>query len=222
MDKYDDKFIFIRTNLKLTEIPEIDANIKCVDLRKNRLEMICFPLNTMIEYIDLSDNLIKDIEPINSLSGLKVVDCSYNLVKRIPVIDLKELEELYLIANDIERIENISFRNLVKLDLAGNKIEVIENIQAESLQELYLATNKIKKVENLSHFNELKILDLQYNEITELDCNQLPQSLEEILLQGNSLLCKISNIERLKKLKMINYKGTRISHLNLGEDVITW
>lgn len=222
MNKYADDSVFILSGAKLTEVPSIPLGKLAIDLRKNQIKQIAFHPENSIEYIDLSDNLIKDATPLNDLKKADVIDCSYNLIEKIPVLRLSAISELYFIANDIVKIENINFGSLVKLDLAGNNIQKIENIEACKLEELFLASNKIEKIENISHLSHLRVLDLQYNAITEVDCSVLPRSLEILMLQGNALLNKIKNLDGLKHLKTVNLKGTPMEEFHPGDGIETW
>ncbi|KAI4291942.1 protein phosphatase 1 regulatory subunit 7 [Pancytospora philotis] len=222
MQTGDDDLYLDYSNLKLTEVPDIDGGIRELSLRKNKIDQLSFAGQNSIENIDLSDNLIKDLAPLSALRRARIVDCSYNLVSSIPALDLPELSELYLIANDIERIENIRFPGLRKLDLASNSIRAIENIESAGIEELYLASNKIERVPSLAHYDSLKVLDLQYNRLTELDCSLLPASLEILLLQGNSSLTTVTNLAHLSNLKMVNTGNTRLGSLDFAPSVTQW
>lgn len=218
----NEELILDLSNTKLTEVPRIPANIKKLDFRKNKIERLEFSEDTSIEIVDLSDNIFRDIAPLSALPSLRLVDCSYNLIARIPPVHLPALAELYLIANDIQRIENISFPNLKKLDLASNNIRAIENIEAPDLEELYLASNQIEEVPDIRYLTHLRVLDIQYNKLSLIDCAMLPPGLETLLLQGNGRLTDIRNIDRLTKLKMINHKNTRLGALDLDSSVTQW
>lgn len=222
MEKYGDDEVFILVRQNLPEMPEIPPGKAAVDVRRNKITTIRFDPENSIEYLDISDNLIKDISPASGLCKAKVLDCSYNLLESIPVLDLESLRELYLISNDIAKIENIRFSSLEKLDLANNEIRRIENIDSPGITELYLASNKITTVENLAHLPSLKILDLQYNDIEEIDCRALPKTLEILLLQGNTSLRKITNTEHLENLKMVNVRRTKVENARFSGDVKMW
>lgn len=203
MDKYKEDEILNFQRCKLEEFPEIPANIKAVNLNRNKLKKISLPRENMIEYLDVSDNIIKDVELIDTIEDMEILDLSYNLLSKVPKLNTEKLKELYLIANDIENIENIEFPSLIKLDLASNGIKKLENLKCEKLKELYLGNNKISKIENLRHLHEMVILDLQYNCLEEVDCALLPEKLEILLLKGNENFKKVVNKDKLKYLKNI-------------------
>ncbi|KAI5147978.1 protein phosphatase 1 regulatory subunit 7 [Enteropsectra breve] len=210
MDDYPEEKIFVQVKQKLTEFPEIPDEIVAVDVHRNSIKKLNLNKESKIEYLDLSDNILNTIEGMGRCPMLKVLDCSYNVISSISPVRLEFLEELYLSANDISLLKNIAFNRLKKLDLAGNNIARIENMDAPELEEIYLSSNKIKSIENLDQFTHLKILDLQYNRLSEIDCKCIPPTLEILMLQGNTALTKILNIECLPTLKILNIKNTRI------------
>lgn len=210
---------FSAINQKLEIQPEIPSNILEIDLRRNKLKSVSFENNDKIKFLDISDNIIKSLDSLNNLNNLEILDASYNVLTCIPLLNLSSIQEIYLISNDIEKIENINFNNLKKLDLAGNAIEKIENINSTSLQELYLSSNKIDKIQNLMSLKNLKILDLQFNQLKEVDCAHLPPSLEILLLQNNPSLKIIKGVHLLKNLKMIGIKNSQIEDLEVKENV---
>ena len=219
-DESNDKFIMSQQNLSV--FPEISSNIKYVDLRRNQLTKLEFNSSNSIEFIDISDNRIKCIDDINLLRNLKILDVGYNLIDKIPILNLQFLEELYLMSNDIKRIENLNFRFLKRLDIANDEIENIENIFSDELEELYLSSNNIREVSDIRYLNKLRILDLQFNKIEELDCSILPLSIEILLLQNNFRLKEIKNLENLKHLKLIGVKNTVFEDVGFGENVEVW
>lgn len=222
MDKFEEEEMFIQRKYALTECPSIPVGIKAVDLKGNCLSSLLFAEGNAIEYIDVSDNKVGDIEPLNMLNKAHTIDCSYNIIDFIPNIHLPNLSELYLMANDIKKIENLEVPRLKKLDFANNDIRRIENLGCPMLEELYLSCNEISKIENLEHLKDLKTLDLQYNQLEEVDCSLVPETIEILMLQGNRKLKRVLNTERLKNLKMVNLKDTPLSEMKFGDGVVTW
>lgn len=222
MDQFSEEETLILPQCKLTEFPPIPAGIKGVDLRRNQLTEVVISDGNTIEYIDISDNKIRRIEPLAALHSARVIDCSYNLIDCIPPLGTNSLREFYLISNDIARLENLSFPLLLKLDAANNDIRAIENLDAPLLEELYLPGNKITTAENIGHLTRLRILDLQYNRIERLDCRSIPQSVEILMLQGNACLRSIENVGWLANLKMVNLKNTPLHGTVLDGRIETW
>lgn len=222
MDKFPEDETFQMVHSGLQGQPEIPKDVRAADIRRNKLRELSFAENNVLEYLDASDNEISNISPIDNLKALKILDCSYNLIRKIPVLSLEHLEELYLIANDIKTIENVSFAKLIKLDLANNEIKTIENINAANLEELYLSTNKISNICDLTGFKRLKVLDLQYNDLTNLDCSLLPSTLEVLMLQGNTKLYLLENLDAIPNLKILSLKYTKVKGLKSTSSLEIW
>jgi Leucine-rich repeat (LRR) protein len=211
MDSYQENQVYSSIRQGYTELPQIPADVLAVDVRRNKISQISLEHIPQIEYLDISDNLIRSIGALSGLSRLTVLDAAYNLLSRISPLDLPSLKELYLMSNDILEIEHMNFKNLEKLDMANNNIKKIENLKCLQLKELYLGANKIIEIENIRHLSGLKILDLQFNAIETVDCAELPRSLEILLLQGNSNLHSIKNLDFLENLKILGIKNTKLA-----------
>lgn len=222
MQKYTEEESLLLINKDLNEFPQQIEGIKYLDIRRNKLKKLDIPNNSTVEYLDASDNLIRDLENISALKSLKILDLGYNLITKIPYFKIDTLEELYMMANDIFKIENIEFPSLKKLDLANNEIKILENIFSAELEEIYLGANDINKIADMNHLKSLTILDLQYNKLKELDCALLPKSIEVLLLQENKDLKFIRNLGRLKDLRILGIKNTRVSGIQKREELEIW
>ncbi|KAH9411695.1 hypothetical protein HK407_04g08050 [Ordospora pajunii] len=195
---------------QIEKIPEISGRVKAVDLHRNRIsEMVLSRVESM-EYLDLSDNRIAEINDLENVPNLKVLDLSYNLISTVE-IPVMNLEELYLISNDIPMIHGLELPMLRKLDMAANEICRIENLEGcRSLAELYLGSNRIREVDGLDDLCMLKTLDLQNNDILRVDCLKIPRSVEVLLLGENVNLEQIDNIEALCNLRILGIEKTRV------------
>lgn len=212
----------ILINKSLKDMPKIESHVTKLDIRRNKLTLLSFPDNSALKYIDVSDNLLETLESVSGLKKLESLDFGYNLIQRITELDLPALKEFYVMSNDIKEIENINFPNLIKIDMANNEISVLKQFNCPNIEEAYFGANKITKIEDMSIYSNLRILDLQCNAITELDCNLLPQSIETLLLNNCTDLEKIRNLENLKSLKLLGIKNTKIIGLELPESIEIW
>lgn len=212
MDAFPEEAIFRQIHSGCTEMPAIPSTARAVDIRRNELAELSFSQDSAIEYLDFSDNRVRDLAPLASLKSLRILDGSYNLITGIPALPLPHLKELYLISNDITTIEGADLHTLEKLDLANNSITSLEGIAAPALHEMYLANNQISSVTPLqaAALPVLRILDLQYNALESVDCATLPPTLEVLLLQGNRDLSVLENLDKLSRLKVLGLRGTRI------------
>ncbi|XP_050300021.1 dynein axonemal assembly factor 11 [Anthonomus grandis grandis] len=101
------------------------------------------------------------------------------------------LEELSLHQEDVEKIEHLNnwCKNLQILYLQANQISKIENLnKLKQLQYLNLAINNVEKVENLERCESLEKLDLTLNFIGDLESIKSLQAnihLKDLYLTGN-------------------------------------
>ncbi|KAM0681204.1 U2 small nuclear ribonucleoprotein A' [Glugoides intestinalis] len=197
-----------KTGIKV--LPEIGEKVRILEARRNRLENIKLPTNSELETIDVSDNLIKEMDAFNDLNRLKVLDVGYNLIKRIPELRLPALQELYVMSNDISSISGLSLPTLLKLDVANNDLKELKDLGCPKLLEAYFGANRIREIEGFTKLSTLEILDLQYNCFEEIDCLQLPKSLKYLFLNNNMNLTKVKNIEHLEELKVLGLKNTKV------------
>lgn len=214
----DDDTLFL-AHEQLDEIPEVPLDKTRLIIYRNNITVIT-PLPSHLLYIDISDNQIRTIENLENLSEVRILDLGYNLIEEIEGLNgLCALEELYLNCNNIKKIEKIDI-NVVKLDLSSNDISELENLNHLSkLEELYIANNNILIVSGLVGCDNLKVLGLQNNKMISIDCLNLPQSIEILLLYECCDLEEIYNISHLINLTSIDIEKTKIINLEVGEGV---
>lgn len=222
MEYFRDEEALDMINYRLETIPEELKGVKCLRINKNQIQELSFPEECILESLDVADNQIRDMSPISCLKNLRYLDIGYNLLTEIKDLEIEGLKHLYLMSNDIKEIRNINYKNLINLDISNNPIKNIENINAPMLEGLHLCTAQIKNVPDLTHLSKLKFLDLQYNEIEEFDCNNIPSSLEILFLEGNKNLKFLKNIEKLSNLKTINISKTKINKSILPKNLDIW
>lgn len=198
--------------------------------------------------LDLSDNLITEIVDFRDLHNLKVLDLSFNLLTDFPEY-FSNAEEVYLHCNDICDSENyciicekdgincedehkkemksqsidlkITNHNLKKFDIASNSLHKIPEINASNLIEFYAACNHLTEIpKNFKNSHKkLKVLGLESNHFTSLDCADLPESLESLLLSENKNLKEIKNLDLLKNLTYLDIENTELLEINAPKKV---
>ena len=96
-----------------------------------------------LEEIDLSNNKITDIKPINSFKKVKKLDLSFNKINDIKALENnKQLEKINLSNNEIKDVEVLKkniFPNIIEINLDNNNIikkdiDEIKNIIKENLK----------------------------------------------------------------------------------------
>jgi protein phosphatase 1 regulatory subunit 7 len=129
------------------------TNLQKLCLRQNAIEdMTTLPksLAGTLTELDLYDNLVGHIRGLEEFTGLKVLDLSFNKIKRIKRVgQCRELTDLYFVQNRISTIEGLEgLEKLRNLELGGNRIRSIEGLETlTGLEELWLGKNKITKIE---------------------------------------------------------------------------
>ena len=137
------------------------------------------------------------------------------------------IQEIDLSFNQISSIKNDSFENcryLKRLILRGNNLKNIERnsfIHMNQLQHIDLSLNiKLKEIDNLFiHLKNLSHLNIAYTDMRNLS-NQLfsfDSQLEHLDLSFNQLElveANLTNIRKLKSMKLGNINKTWVQHIN--------
>lgn len=147
-----------------------------------------------LELLELYDNSIEKLEGLESLgSTLRVLDMSYNVIRDMEPVKLcPNLQELYLAQNKLKSMSGLRhLTKLRKIDLGANRIRIMDGEELSgltNLEELWLGKNKIEKIEGLEKLTKLRRLDVQANRLTSIDnlTTQIP-TLEELYLSHNAI-----------------------------------
>jgi Leucine-rich repeat (LRR) protein len=148
-----------------------------------------------LELLELYDNQIPALSlPSNLGKTLLVLDMSFNVIRDMePIAACPLLREVYLANNKISKMAGLEpLVHLQKLDLGANRIREISESQLvgckDSLTELWLGKNKINKIQGLQHLQCLKRLDVQSNRLTRVESiATLADTLQELYLASNGI-----------------------------------
>lgn len=149
---------------------------------------------------------------------LKSIGMSY--VNNSSLGNIQILVELVLSDNKIKNFELSQMQYLELLNLTNNSISSTKwntLVPITSLKTLLVAWNKIKNVSdlNLDQFNQVKDLDLSYNQIESIQrihFQNLSLSLEKLNLESNSInFVEFGNLVNLKTLYLRSNMIERIS-----------
>jgi internalin A len=147
-----------------------------------------------LEFLDLSEKNLSNLEPLRGLTHLNQLDLSRNHIKNIePLSGLTGLMKLNLFENDISNLEPLrGLTQLVQLDLFKNKISNLEPLRSlYHLKTLDLSNNSISNVEPLSGLTQLTELDLYHNQIRDVEYLQGLTQLVRLDLEQNPLVKNI-------------------------------
>ncbi|XP_068099073.1 toll-like receptor 13 [Hyperolius riggenbachi] len=158
--------------------------------------------------LQLSRNKIGTIhsEAFYNLSKLYLLDLSYNLIQSLQNVDMKDLTNLRI------------------LHLSHNKLKTIESVNFDhlkDLQELDLSFNQMTDIrtvgEAVRNLNQLSSLNMSYNSLADLQCNQklvvLP-SLNILDLNNNSISRLDLSYVYLPNLTVLSVMRNNMSSIN--------
>uniref|UniRef100_A0A1A9UJ61 LRRCT domain-containing protein n=1 Tax=Glossina austeni TaxID=7395 RepID=A0A1A9UJ61_GLOAU len=171
-------------------------NIREVNLTNNLLRMLdpnTFASSYALEVLYVSNNQLIDFHLANKsvsktlnlshnkltsllINGTRSIYAGHNLINEVKVLNGRELVALWLQNNQIKDITNITtaLTNLYELDLGFNPVgtpNISTYQRLEHMTELYLRATGIHYLTfgMFSKLKSLSVLDLSYNNLTELN-----------------------------------------------------
>ena len=174
-------FDYLFNNMTLEEIfgkikLDIITGINFIEPKEN-LSLISFSNFNHLEYINLSETSITDINRLcNSSPNLKILNLSYN-----PNI------------TNFDELKNAVFTNLIELNLSNNNIDDLDKIKMkeypfDDLSILDLSNNKISHIFCFGDkFKKLTKLNLENNNINKEDCEYIKIRTYELNIDGNNI-----------------------------------
>jgi len=204
-------FLVSLTNLK-------DLNLTGCRFAPNELEIVaCLPnlvrltlsdcgLSTLaglenaqyLTYLDLSNNTVRNLEPLSNLENLHTLKMSHNALTSLNAIgSLTGLTEL-----------DVSFNALTSLAPLSN---------CWSMNSLLANNNQINTLEGVDRLSELKILNLHKNELTDVSILAGNTALVELDL-GNNGITDISALGTLTNLELFTFSYNQVTSLPAWPD----
>ena len=165
-----------------------------------------------LENLDLSGNLIENIEELSSMTSLRHLDLSGNRIMDVTALGtLSSLGYLDLMENEISEVESLlSLYNLYILDISKNVISSIDGISALSgLKLLYVSDNQITDIRPVESLRELVGLTAGDNMIDDISALKQLKELTLLYLQNNRIE-DISPVAELDKLEYLAIFGNPI------------
>jgi Leucine-rich repeat (LRR) protein len=216
---YGDKKAFdeiksLSNNGKLKKLLLFDNNIEHVGLL-NRL--------SNIEYIDFSNNKMKDFSGIEKFDNLKTLYLTNNGISNIesfPIVN--KLEEIDLSKNHITNFSTLAgIKTLKRINIAENTgvVDLKSVGLIKSLSDIDLSGNEIKDYSALAELKSLKVLKISGQKNTDFKTIPVLNNLEELDISQNNLgysnIYLIKIFEQLKNLKKLDLSGNYIKSLYL-------
>nr|XP_031526573.1 leucine-rich repeat-containing protein 23 isoform X1 [Vicugna pacos]XP_031526574.1 leucine-rich repeat-containing protein 23 isoform X1 [Vicugna pacos]XP_031526575.1 leucine-rich repeat-containing protein 23 isoform X1 [Vicugna pacos]XP_031526576.1 leucine-rich repeat-containing protein 23 isoform X1 [Vicugna pacos] len=179
-----------------------------------------------LRYVDVSENHLTDLSPLNYLTHLLWLKADGNLLHTARLNELPYLQIASFAYNKITDTEGISHPRLASLDLKGNHIHVVTGLDPQKLISLHTlelrgnqldstlginlpklknlflvahwAQNMLKKVEGLENLSNLTTLHLRDNQIETLSgFSKEMKSLQYLNLRGNM----VTDLRELAQLR---------------------
>ena len=237
---------------KLKEIKEIDVScnsliqttglsnpsILKLNISFNRIETleslskVFFSQN--LQYLRCEGNLISLMKPLGTMTGLKTLDLSSNLIEQIQGIEnlaviLKKLEELYLNHNKISQLLPTELPSTIKiLELRGNLMRQSSFLaKLQNLESLNLESNQLEALSDFPSLPQLSELILSKNFIFLLsfkqEIHEMFPSLQLLDLSHNSLYDRFEllTLSKISSLFELDLQGNPCAaHSNFIENII--
>ncbi|XP_060618585.1 leucine-rich repeat-containing protein 23 isoform X1 [Anolis sagrei] len=168
-----------------------------------------------LRYVDLSDNLIRDLSPLSSLNHLLWLKVDNNKLISAGMDELSYLQSASFANNQIKDTNGINHPRLASLNLKGNEIENVTGLDPEILSNLHtveLRGNNLKSTTGLD-LPKLKNLYLAQNSITQLEGLTELGQLTTLHLRDNQLETLDGFSEDMKSLQYLNLRGNAISQM---------
>lgn len=183
---------------------ELAKNLTYLDLGNNAIRDIT-PLNKLsnLQTLIIKQNALNDLSALSTLSGLTLLDVSFNNLTTIsPISTLTGLKSLDISNNSLEEITSVQqLVNLEYLNVSCNGISNINPIAAcVMLTKLDISTNDISDISELAVLDKLETFNFSYNSVTKI-----PQwDVNCALVNIDGSYNKIKTLEPLAGLKKLN------------------
>ncbi|XP_038623849.1 leucine-rich repeat-containing protein 23 isoform X2 [Tachyglossus aculeatus] len=177
-----------------------------------------------LRYVDLSENLLSDLSPLNNLTHLlwlradknrlrtarleelpylQIANFAHNRIGSTEGILHPRLASLDLKGNFIQRVtglDPLKLGNLHTIELRGNQLESTAGLCLPKLKYLYLAQNNLRQLEGLESLEQLCTLHLRDNQLDVLDgFSPAMKALQYLNLRGN-MIADLAELEKLRVL----------------------
>lgn len=211
--------------------PNDTVSLTILNISNNRLENVTFEDSGKwgkLRSLDLSHNRIEKLEIKVELPELETIDLSFNILKFLLPFHARNLRRFLASNNEFmgipDRLFNEMEETLTEIDFSFNKIARIYDFVFENLKTLAILNMSHNCIisletttENAWNFHRLKMLDLSYNRIENVNANLFAkaENLEEFHLENN----RIKTIElktKLDKISYVNLATNQIEEKNIS------
>lgn len=170
-----------------------------------------------IETLDAEGLGISNLKGLNHLTQLRSLELSNNEITDLtPIQSIVTLEKLKLEANQIEHVESLAnLTKLTLLSLRNNSVRDLSSLsQLTKLEKLDVRGNSLTSIDVVAHFSQLKELNLRENAVEVLTPIEQLTELIELNIHTNQI-SDISPLRNLTKLEAITMRRNQISDLTV-------
>lgn len=202
-------------------------NLRIINLKSNKIKHFDCSHCEYLTLLDLSQNLIKDIEPIYKLINMETLYLDNNKIEIAELRNLGHLKLLSMKNNYLKKFE-VTVVSIATLHLDNNTIGSFKG--PVNLQHLTISYNSLNRLNILEKSVNLRSIDASYNNFDEFDKSLVNcKNLETLNLTKNKItdlkiepLQQLTNLKTLKlshnKLKTISGSATKLQIENLYLD----
>lgn len=193
--------------------PKLDLSGK--NLKNSDLGPIieCLSHTTIIKELDLSNNLIEDIDFIGNIKVGSVNISANPIMRYSEKCSNQYVTHLTLNQTFLKKFDFNLFKNLQFLEFRGNQLLNIENIIFNStLSHLDLSENIFSKLSFIIELKNLTTLIAANNKLTDLDFARGSNSLKNVLLQNNQINC-LDALSVNQTIEFLNIDYNRVENI---------
>jgi len=159
--------------------------IELLDLSNNYIYDLSPINNIKLHSLSLQNNFITNINNLITLSSLTYLDISHNKIEEFDIHHLTNLKYFNCSHNKIKRI-SLDNDNLLYLNISFNNIDDI-NISSISLLTLQGRNNNISNIISLLQCPNLEDIRFEYNKITDISCISYLKNLKNFNIDNNNV-----------------------------------
>lgn len=208
------------TNLPTGSLQDLAAltELRSLDLSGCRFaasELAVLAKLPKLEKLVLSNCGLSTLADLAECTSLTYLDVSNNTIRNLePLTGMENLQELYLKLNAVNSLDMLaSLYNLQKLDISFNSVSSLTPLaQCAKLTWLDASNNTISSVNGIANLQLLTTLSLDYNSLSDISTLGGCIQLKELSFTNNNV-SSISSLASLNSLEIIDFSYNNISAL---------
>ena len=168
-----------------------------------------------LERLTISDCGLTTAAGLENASSLVYLDLSQNTIRNLePLMSMPNLQEVHLQNNAVNDLSALSSLNsLKKLDVSYNLLETLAPAyNCTTLTELHAGNNKITSLIGVEKLTALEVLNVSFNALTEVNDISACVNLLDLDISNNTIT-DISGLSTLSKLTSFNFSRNTVAEL---------